>query len=98
MNAFLRTQLSAFAKKNPSIEMIVSPKPHQHPKIIGHFVNGKTREMCVKNMTPEQVKEQVVAMRDASGEKLVKLNKPVTSLNESVRGIWSPFHGARVKI
>ncbi|KAG0161292.1 hypothetical protein PDIDSM_8826 [Penicillium digitatum] len=30
---------------------------------------------------------------EASGEKLKRVKKPVTSLNESVRGIWSPYHG-----
>ena len=35
-------------------------------------------------------------LRDASGEKLrkVKGGRVVESLNESVRGIWSPMHGA----
>ena len=35
-------------------------------------------------------------LRDANGEKLkrVKGGRSVTSKNESVRGIWSPMHGA----
>lgn len=32
-------------------------------------------------------------LRDASGEKLRRTAKPVQSSNDSVRGIWSPFHG-----
>ncbi|KAF4507464.1 hypothetical protein G6O67_003956 [Ophiocordyceps sinensis] len=32
-------------------------------------------------------------LRDASGEKLKRTNKAVTSTSASVRGIWSPYHG-----
>lgn len=32
-------------------------------------------------------------LRDANGEKLHKSTKPVSSLRESVRGVWSPYHG-----
>ena len=31
-------------------------------------------------------------LRDANGEKLKRVVKPVKSINESVRGIWSPYH------
>jgi large subunit ribosomal protein L43 len=37
--------------------------------------------------------EKVTLLKQASGEKLKRQKKPVTSLNESVRGIWSPYHG-----
>ena len=44
------------------------------------------------------MREKAEVLRDASGEKNKKLNKPVTSINESVRGIWSPFHGDKIQI
>ena len=36
-------------------------------------------------------------LRDSTGEKnkKVKAGKTVASVNEGVRGIWSPMHGAR---
>ncbi|KAH8600356.1 hypothetical protein B0O99DRAFT_610539, partial [Bisporella sp. PMI_857] len=37
-------------------------------------------------------------LRDASGEKLKKVTKPVKSINESVRGVWSPYHGGGIVI
>ncbi|KAF2113035.1 thioredoxin-like protein [Lophiotrema nucula] len=98
MNAFIRSQLPVFAKNNPQIEIRVSPRGNKHPVIIGHYINGKTKPICVRNMTPEGVREKTELLRDASGEKLKRVNKPVTSLNESVRGIWSPFHGAKIQI
>jgi len=37
-------------------------------------------------------------LRDASGEKLKRVDKPVQSINPSVRGIWSPYHGNGMKV
>lgn len=98
MNAFIKSTLPAFAKRNPQIEITVSPRPKKHPVIVGHYINGRQKAICVRNMTSEEVKQKSELLRDASGEKLKRVSKPVTSLNESVRGIWSPFHGAKIKI
>ena len=35
-------------------------------------------------------------LRDASGEKLRRVTKPVKSINESARGVWSPYHGGGI--
>ncbi|GAB7347119.1 hypothetical protein MBLNU459_g3243t1 [Dothideomycetes sp. NU459] len=98
MNAFLKHTLPAFAQQNPQIEITVSPRPRKHPVIKGHFINGKEKAICVRNLEKEQVLEKAVLLRNASGEKLKKVTKPVKSFNESVRGIWDPFHGASWKI
>lgn len=47
----------------------------------------------MRNLEPEQVLQKADLLRQASGEQLKKTKKPVTSINESVRGIWSPYHG-----
>jgi len=43
----------------------------------------------------KQILKKAELLRDASGEKLrkVKGGRVVESLNESVRGMWSPMHG-----
>lgn len=43
----------------------------------------------------KQILKKAELLRDASGEKLkrVRGGKVVESLNESVRGMWSPMHG-----
>ena len=43
----------------------------------------------------KQIWKKAELLRDTSGEKLrrVKGGRVVESLNESVRGIWSPMHG-----
>ena len=98
MNAFLRSSLPAFAKRNPSVEIHVAPRPNHHPIIIADYINGRQKSICVRNLTNEGVKAKAELLRDGTGEKNRKVGKPVSSLNESVRGIWSPLHGGRIKI
>ncbi|KAI1637637.1 thioredoxin-like protein [Biscogniauxia mediterranea] len=93
MNSFIRSQLSSFAKAHPQIEFAVSPRPRKHPVLIGHYINGKTKSICVKNMDSLQILKKAELLRDASGEKTKRVNKPVTSISQSVRGVWSPYHG-----
>ncbi|KAJ9155060.1 hypothetical protein NKR23_g2269 [Pleurostoma richardsiae] len=93
MNGFIKSLLPEFAAKHPQIEFTVSPRPSKHPVIIGHYINGRERSICVRNMEPLQVLKKAELLRDSSGEKNKKLSKPVTSINPSVRGVWSPYHG-----
>lgn len=71
----------------------MSPRPSRHPVIVGHYINGGRKAICVRNMAPKEILEKAELLRDASGEKLKKVNKPVQSINPSVRGVWSPYHG-----
>jgi large subunit ribosomal protein L43 len=98
MNSFLKASLPTFARNNPQIEISVSPRPRHHPVIIAHYINGTSRNICVKNLQNEGVREKAEILRNSTGEKNRKTGRPVTSVNESVRGIWDPFHGAKVQI
>ncbi|KAL1955420.1 hypothetical protein VTO42DRAFT_8576 [Malbranchea cinnamomea] len=93
MNQFLIHELPAFAAENPQIEIRVSPRPHKHPVIKGYYVNGREKAICVRNMEKSQILQKVNLLKESSGEKNKRTKKPVTSINESVRGIWSPYHG-----
>ncbi|KAM4057069.1 mitochondrial ribosomal protein [Hirsutella rhossiliensis] len=93
MNHFIKSVLPKFAAANPQVEFAVSPRPGKHPVVIGHYINGRTKPVCVRNLEPDKILAKVELLRDASGEKLKRTNKAVTSTSPSVRGIWSPYHG-----
>lgn len=97
-SSFLKSHLEAFARANPQIEVTVSPRPGKHPVLKGRYINGKEKAICVRNMEPNEILQKATLLRDASGEKLKKVTKPVKSLNESVRGIWDPFHGQKFHV
>lgn len=92
-SGFIKSLLPQFAASHPQIEITVSPRPGKHPVIVGHYINGREKAVCVRNMEPLQILQKTNLLRDASGEKLKRVNKPVQSINQSVRGIWSPYHG-----
>ena len=98
VSGFIKSLLPEFAKKHPQIEFSVSPRPSKHPVIVGHYINGRERSICVRNLEPLQVLKKAELLRDASGEKNKKLTKPVSSINESVRGVWSPYHGNGITV
>ncbi|KAF1943781.1 mitochondrial ribosomal protein subunit L51 [Clathrospora elynae] len=99
MNAFLKSSLPTFAARNPQIEILVAPRPQKHPVIIANYINGSQRSICVKNLQNEGVREKAELLRGSTGEKNRKLDgRPVKSLNESVRGVWDPFHGSKIQI
>jgi large subunit ribosomal protein L43 len=90
---FLLHNLRTFALENPSIEIRVSPRPNKHPLVRCHYLNGRTRAVCMRNLEKDQILKKLNMLKEASGERLKRVKKPVSSINESVRGIWSPFHG-----
>lgn len=92
-SCFIKFHLPKFAAANPQVEIAVSPRPMKHPVIIGHYVNGRQKPVCVRNLEPGAILKKAELLRDANGERLKRTNKAVTSVNESVRGIWSPYHG-----
>jgi large subunit ribosomal protein L43 len=97
-SGFIKSLLPKFAAANPQIEFTVSPRPSQHPVIIAHYINGREKAICVRNMEPFEILKKAELLRDASGEKLRRVTKPVSSINESVRGIWSPYHGEGMRV
>jgi len=95
MNAFLASPLFlSFSKSNHSIEISVSPRPHKHPVIHAIYVNGREKAVCVRNLEKEQVLKKAELLMQNGGLKNKKTRgKAVLSTNDSVRGIWSPYHG-----
>ena len=98
MNLFIRHALPAFARRNPGIEITVSPRPNRHPLVRGHYVNGRTREVCVRNLAHGQILGRVELLSQGDGKKPKRAKYPVTSANENVRGIWSGLHDNKISI
>lgn len=90
---FIQKTLPKFAARHPEIEITVSPKPQQHPTVIAHYINGLTRPVCLRKCDANQILNKVEMLRDSTGEMNRKVNKAVRSYNDSVRGVWSPYHG-----
>ena len=93
MKSFLTHTLPSFARAHPSIEIRISPRPNHHPVIRGHYTNGFVKSICVRSLQQDEVRKMAERLRDTSGEPWRRQLKPVKSVNESVRGVWSGVHG-----
>lgn len=91
LRQFLNLRLNKYASANPKIEFVVSQKSG-HPVVKGEFINGNEKAICVRNLNIDNVENKINLLREASGETLRKRNNKVESINDSVRGIWSPLH------
>ena len=99
MNAYLSSSLlPLLARDHPSVEMQVSPRPHRHPTLIAHYVNGRSKAVCVRNLQPTSIHQRAERLLESSGarNRMIRGHN-VSSHNENVRGIWTPFHGGLMK-
>lgn len=92
MRDFISNRLSKFASSHPQIEFNVIKK-RGHPVVKGHYSeNNNIKPICVRNLNVDNVENALKKVINSSGRKLKNPKQNVESLNESVRGIWSPFH------
>ncbi|KAI9295418.1 hypothetical protein K502DRAFT_364993 [Neoconidiobolus thromboides FSU 785] len=96
---FVKQYLVPFAKQNPETEVIIKHQPWKHPKIEARYNCGTVREVEIPNFKPKEILTKFQALQSSQGGKEVDFSKRrVLSTNESVRGMWSPFHAAPHKI
>lgn len=95
MRELLVKQLKQIAAENPKIEFVVQQKSG-HPLITGEYVSGNKKFVTARNLPPHEILRKIALVRDSSGKPQLQKNKyPVKSVNESVRGVWSPVHAQK---
>ncbi|TIC23424.1 hypothetical protein E3Q11_03899 [Wallemia mellicola] len=102
LRSFLRYNLNDTANNNKHVQFVVqgvakgargSLGVRNGGWIRGEYINGREKVIATNRLNAHSVKEKVQLLLDSSGKKIVPLKKnPVESANESVRGIWSPYH------
>ncbi|CCH44640.1 hypothetical protein BN7_4209 [Wickerhamomyces ciferrii] len=91
LREFLRRRLENYATSNPKIEFKIIEKAG-HPVIKGEYINGREKAICIRNLNIDIIQQKLNLLRESSGAQLTRTKGKVTSLNESIRGIWSPLH------
>ncbi|GAA5954651.1 hypothetical protein JCM8115_004651 [Rhodotorula mucilaginosa] len=84
------------ARKNPQVEVVVDRVEgnNKHPILRALYTNGRSKEICVRNLPPASILQKAKLLLDSSGHPISSsLKRPsVQSGNDSVRGVWSAFH------
>ncbi|KAI5813891.1 hypothetical protein BZA77DRAFT_372957 [Pyronema omphalodes] len=85
---FLRDIVAVIPQENGSMRIFLE-------RLVSY---DSLKVICVANLEHNQILQKANLLRNSSGLKLKRFNKPVKSENPSVRGIYSPFHGANWQI
>ncbi|CCD22644.1 mitochondrial 54S ribosomal protein mL43 NDAI_0A04890 [Naumovozyma dairenensis CBS 421] len=96
MRDFLMSKrLDKLAKQYPFIQFHVMKKSG-HPILRAEYNNNREKVICVRNLNIDNVENKLKLLKDSSGDVLRKRTKNdnVETLNNSVRGVWSPIHAA----
>ncbi|KAJ7391750.1 39S ribosomal protein L43, mitochondrial [Desmophyllum pertusum] len=91
MREFIDKNIVDFAKSNPGVAIYVRERNGKHPRLVANFINGNTKVVHVKNMSPEKVQGWVTNLRNESGEEVEKIKKYWHTENPSIQGTWNPF-------
>ncbi|WPK22891.1 hypothetical protein PUMCH_000112 [Australozyma saopauloensis] len=83
-----------FAQNNKDVMFEILSKGG-HPTFTFHYANGQKQAVDVRNLKVGDVARKLQEYMHRSGNEPFKFNHKVLSNNESVRGIWSPFHVAK---
>jgi large subunit ribosomal protein L43 len=70
MRAWLQQEVVSFARANPSVTIRTEKKRNAHPTVCGHYLNGNSKTICVKNQTPEEIYDFVRDLRNQIGRKV----------------------------
>ncbi|KAG7196058.1 39S ribosomal protein L51, mitochondrial [Scheffersomyces spartinae] len=84
-------KLNNLALENREI-MFNIVKQKGHPRLTFHYNNDSVKEIECRNNTDGEILKKLKEYSQNSGNKLFKYNHKVLSINDSVRGIWSPMH------
>mmetsp|Transcript_22206 Transcript_22206/g.46718 ORF Transcript_22206/g.46718 Transcript_22206/m.46718 type:complete len:139 (+) Transcript_22206:346-762(+) len=81
-----------FATNNPNVKIIVKPRHGHHPYILGEYITGQSKQICVKNVDQKRIKKVMEMLRNTSGRKIVRLGgKAVRGDCVSCQGVWTPM-------
>lgn len=84
-------KLNEIAAQKPSIYFEII-KRNGHPQLKFHYNNDAVKEIDVRNLCETDVIKKLDEHAQNSGNAPFRWNHKVMSVNESVRGIWSPLH------
>ena len=84
--------LFQFATNNPAIQIIIQPRNGHHPYIQGEYRTGTSKQICIKNCTPQRIEQVMSMLVNTSGRKITRLGGlAVRGDCMSVQGVWTPM-------
>ncbi|KAG8968263.1 hypothetical protein FRC03_008129 [Tulasnella sp. 419] len=93
LRRYLLRNAEDLAAQNPHVEIVVKQRPQKQPIVRGLYVNSRTKVIGLNGYDARTLEQKVQLLLDSSGAKIKSLKRrPVESMTESARGIWSGLH------
>lgn len=89
---WMEEKLPDLASKYSSVEFVVEPRWGHAPLMRAHYLNDRSKVICVRNCSVSECGEVFEKLINQSGNTLRPFHQGVKSRNMAVRSIWSPFH------
>ena len=68
---YIKAHLISFAEKNPSITVKTELKRCCHPIVRGHYLNGNSKTICIKNLEVQDIGDYVSHLRNQIGRNVL---------------------------
>ena len=80
-----------WATQHPHVEVELKLRNGKHPYIQGEYLSGHPKQIGVKNQEIKQIYKVMDMLKNSSGRKITRLNRPVVTQTPSIQGIWTPM-------
>ena len=84
-------RIVTWATQNPKIQVEVKVRNGEHPFVEGEYISGKPKQIGVKNENTKRIYEVMDMLKNSSGRKMKRLNRPVLTQTPSIQGVWTPM-------
>eukprot|EP00730_Choanoeca_flexa_P008935 TRINITY_DN12558_c8_g4_i1.p1 TRINITY_DN12558_c8_g4~~TRINITY_DN12558_c8_g4_i1.p1 ORF type:complete len:132 (+),score=14.94 TRINITY_DN12558_c8_g4_i1:97-492(+) len=91
MREFIEHTLPGLAAANPQTIFEVRHRGGRHPALVGEFLNGATKKVCVKNYHPDGVESFAMRLLREDGHKVKKEAHGTKTNRPTIQGNWNPF-------
>ncbi|EDQ92623.1 uncharacterized protein MONBRDRAFT_19310 [Monosiga brevicollis MX1] len=91
MREYIQSVLPSVAEEAPWTVFRVEHNGGRHPYLEGHFLNGRTRKFCVKNMSTVEIDGLMSRLQAEEGFKAVKDSHWTKTRRPSIQGTWNAF-------
>jgi large subunit ribosomal protein L43 len=79
-----------WAMDNPQIDVEVKIRNGKHPYVLGEYLTGNPKQVGIKNEDTKRIYEVMNLLKNSSGRKIKRLQKPVMTQTPTIQGIWTP--------
>ena len=80
-----------WAVENPQIQVELKVRNGKHPFVEGEYASGQPKQIGIKNEDTKRIYQVIEMLKNSSGRKMTRLNRPVITQTPSVQGVWTPM-------